>query len=142
MACKRTSILTEDIFRKAFVRLLRGVVAAAAIALWSSAAVALDGSHGYRAGEFLNLDLPHAVLSPKPIGPASQFEPVVAGAKSDHTPPVVQARAPQTRPHHNTSHIAVRKHRNPLDAQAFDARIQVWPCRAGGICGWQTQPSR
>jgi hypothetical protein len=27
--------------------------------------------------------------------------------------------------------------RNPLDAQAFDARIQVWPCRSGGICNWK-----
>jgi hypothetical protein len=30
-----------------------------------------------------------------------------------------------------------RHHRNPLDAQAFDARIQVWPCRSGGICNWK-----
>ena len=28
-------------------------------------------------------------------------------------------------------------HRNPVDAQAFDARIQVWPCRSGGICNWK-----
>ncbi len=26
---------------------------------------------------------------------------------------------------------------NPLDAQAFDARIQVWPCKTGGICNWK-----
>jgi hypothetical protein len=30
-----------------------------------------------------------------------------------------------------------RHQRNPLDAQAFDARIQVWPCKAGGICNWK-----
>jgi hypothetical protein len=30
-----------------------------------------------------------------------------------------------------------RRHTNPLDAQAFDTRIQVWPCRSGGICNWQ-----
>jgi hypothetical protein len=30
-----------------------------------------------------------------------------------------------------------RHHRNPLDAQAFDARIQVWPCKTGGICNWK-----
>ena len=28
-------------------------------------------------------------------------------------------------------------HHNPLDAQAFDARIQVWPCKTGGICNWK-----
>jgi hypothetical protein len=30
-----------------------------------------------------------------------------------------------------------RRHGNPLDAQAFDTRIQVWPCRSGGICNWK-----
>jgi hypothetical protein len=30
-----------------------------------------------------------------------------------------------------------RRHTNPLDAQASDTRIQVWPCRSGGICNWQ-----
>jgi len=31
------------------------------------------------------------------------------------------------------------RHRNPLDAQAMDTRIQKWPCRAGegGICDWK-----
>ena len=30
-----------------------------------------------------------------------------------------------------------RRHSNPLDAQAFDTRIQVWPCKSGGICDWK-----
>jgi hypothetical protein len=30
-----------------------------------------------------------------------------------------------------------RHHRSPLDAQAFDARVQVWPCKSGGICNWK-----
>jgi hypothetical protein len=30
-----------------------------------------------------------------------------------------------------------RRHGNPLDAQAFDPRIQVWPCKSGGICNWK-----
>jgi len=30
-----------------------------------------------------------------------------------------------------------RHQRNLLDAQAFDARIQVWPCKTGGICNWK-----
>lgn len=31
------------------------------------------------------------------------------------------------------------RHRNPLDAEAMDTRIQKWPCRAGegGICNWK-----
>jgi hypothetical protein len=29
------------------------------------------------------------------------------------------------------------RHSNPLDAEAFDRRIQVWPCKTGGICNWQ-----
>lgn len=31
----------------------------------------------------------------------------------------------------------VRRHGNPLDAQAMDTRIQTWPCKSGGICRWQ-----
>ncbi|WP_300212775.1 hypothetical protein [Bradyrhizobium sp.] len=27
--------------------------------------------------------------------------------------------------------------RNPVEAQARDTRIQVWPCRSGGICNWK-----
>jgi hypothetical protein len=40
-------------------------------------------------------------------------------------------------PHHVVPTKLARHHRNPLDAQAFDARIQVWPCRSGGICNWK-----
>ena len=30
------------------------------------------------------------------------------------------------------------RHRDPLDAQAMDMRIQNWPCRSGGgICDWK-----
>lgn len=27
--------------------------------------------------------------------------------------------------------------RNPIDAQAADTRVQVWPCKSGGICNWK-----
>ena len=30
-----------------------------------------------------------------------------------------------------------RRHTDPLDAQAMDTQIQVWPCRSGGICNWK-----
>ncbi len=29
------------------------------------------------------------------------------------------------------------RHGNLLDAQASDTRVQVWPCRSGGICNWK-----
>jgi hypothetical protein len=27
--------------------------------------------------------------------------------------------------------------RNPIEAQARDTSVQVWPCRSGGICNWK-----
>jgi hypothetical protein len=27
--------------------------------------------------------------------------------------------------------------RNPVEAQARDATVQVWPCKSGGICNWK-----
>jgi hypothetical protein len=47
----------------------------------------------------------------------------------------VHARAEKPRPAARTK--LARRHGNPLDAQAFDTRIQVWPCRSGGICNWK-----
>ncbi len=49
--------------------------------------------------------------------------------------PVVHARAEKPRGAVRTR--LARRHGNPLDAQAFDTRIQVWPCRSGGICNWK-----
>ena len=40
----------------------------------------------YRAGEFLGLDLSQAVLSPKRLGPETQFAPVRIEARSDRRP--------------------------------------------------------
>jgi hypothetical protein len=105
---------------------------------------------GYKPEEFLSLDLSKAALSPKPLGPAAQFEPVRVEDKTDsrsralHTSAVPKA-APKIKTAHARAekrHAAartklVRRHTNPLDAQAFDTRIQVWPCKSGGICNWQ-----
>jgi hypothetical protein len=129
----------------------------------SSAAVAQH----YRPEEFLTLDLSRALLSPQPLGPPTQFEPVAVEAKGDPTSsaPVTSETASGNPASSDTSatnsgalgkvhavtaapvrfakrHGAVRtrlahKHGNPLDAQAFDARIQVWPCKSGGICNWR-----
>jgi hypothetical protein len=104
----------------------------------------------YRADEFLGLDLSTAVLSPKLLGPSSEFVPVPIEAKADQgveTVPVRVARmthpmarvvhAPKERRHALAQVNPARHRRNPLDAQAFDTRIQVWPCKSGGICQWK-----
>jgi hypothetical protein len=49
--------------------------------------------------------------------------------------PVVHARAEKPRGAVRTR--LARRHGNPLDAQAFDTRIQAWPCKSGGICNWK-----
>jgi hypothetical protein len=130
------------------------VLIGAALLAWAGASAA----DGYRADQFLGLDLSKAVLSPKPLGPETHFAPVPVEA-SDHGGEAAQARAePKPAPHvvvpktRIATRIArapvaklhgpvrtrlARRHRNPLDAEAFDRRIQVWPCRSGGICNWQ-----
>ena len=132
---------------------LKSVFAAVVCAAFLAAGAA--AADGYSPDEFLGLDLSKAALSPKPLGPPAQFEPVRVEAKTDvqskavHAAPVhvnpmpkaaakirvVHARAEKPRAAAGTK--LVRRHTNPLDAQAFDTRIQVWPCRSGGICNWQ-----
>jgi hypothetical protein len=126
------------------------------IAVISAALLACNSASAadqYQRDEFLGLDLSKAVLSPKPLGPASEFTPVPAKTEADRsgaeaqvgpkaeshavtrTASVVHMRAVKPRAPVRTK--LARRHSNPLDAQAFDTRIQVWPCRSGGICGWQ-----
>jgi hypothetical protein len=119
----------------------------------------------YRPGEFLRLDLSKAVLSPKRLGPETEFAPVPIEAKSDRAQadpdasvwPKLPARNIQVaktrivRPQIAKSSAKTsaepprgaartklaRRHGNPLDAQASDTRVQTWPCKSGGICNWQ-----
>jgi len=104
----------------------------------------------YRADEFLGLDLSRAVLSPKPLGPSSEFVPVPVEAKADReietvpvrvtqmTHPKLRVAHPQKERRHAVAQARPTRHRpNPLDAQAFDTRVQVWPCKSGGICNWR-----
>lgn len=138
---------------------LKGVLAAVFCAAMLAAGSARADQ--YRPDEFLNLDLSKAALSPKPLGPPAQFEPMRVEAKTDPQSKAVHVDAApvQVAPKHATAapkatktkmlharaekpHAPaptklVRKHTNPLDAQASDTRIQVWPCRSGGICNWQ-----
>ena len=105
-------------------------------------------------GEFLGLDLSKAVLSPKRLGPDTEFAMVPIEAKADRgdvvhaTPDAVAAPKPAVRNQPVASRRdraaagarirPARRHGNPLDAQASAApRIQTWPCKSGGICGWQ-----
>jgi hypothetical protein len=116
----------------------------------------------YRAGELLGLDLSKALLSPKRLGPETEFAPVRIEARSDRKPVktervvVSNAAAPKPQVAHERvekpARVAheraekprgaartklARRHTNPLDAQARDTRIQTWPCKSGGICGWE-----
>jgi hypothetical protein len=113
----------------------------------------------YRAGELIGLDLSKALLSPKRLGPETEFAPVRIEARSDRKPVktervvVSNASAPRTqiaarvathvvheraeKPRGAARAKLARRHSNPLDAQARDTRIQTWPCKSGGICGWQ-----
>jgi hypothetical protein len=121
-----------------------------ALSAWAGLATAEQ----YRPGEFLGLDLSKAVLSPKPLGPPAGFTP---GPLDEHIdrgerpqaqddpkaePDIAVRKTAAVHPLPKQSRGAIRtrlaRHRgNPLDAQAFDTRIQVWPCRTGGICQWK-----
>ena len=116
----------------------------------------------YRAGEFLGLDLSRPcsrrsgsarrrnsprfrieartdrkpvkterVVVPKAAAP----KPHVAHERVERPTRVVQERA--EKPRGAARAKLARRHSNPLDAQARDTRIQTWPCKSGGICGWQ-----
>jgi hypothetical protein len=137
-------------------------VMCATLLAWSGVAAADE----YSPGQFLSLDLSKALLSPKPLGPPAQFVPgpiepgadpgqvAQAGAEPKPAPVVAAPKTPVatrvvTRVATRVAHLhaekpraavrtrLARRHTNPLDAQAFDTRIQVWPCRSGGICNWQ-----
>ena len=60
-------------------------------------------------------------------------EPKAAPAIKVHKTRIVQAEKPRG----SARTKLARHHGSPLDAQAFDARVQVWPCRSGGICNWK-----
>jgi hypothetical protein len=96
----------------------------------------------WRPDEFLTLNLGQAVLSPRPLGPPARFEQVPVEAKEPAkadvvTEPAVKAARAVVRPHAQPRRKLAGPHRNPLDAQASDTRIQVWPCRSGAICNWK-----
>ena len=127
---------------------LKSAIAAALCTglLMSGSAALVDE---YRPSEFLGLELSQAVLSPKRLGPETQFARVRIEAKSDHAqvepksePKAVRStrvtETPAARPRPAAARAKLaQRHSNPLDAQARDTRIQTWPCKSGAICGWQ-----
>jgi hypothetical protein len=110
-------------------------------------------SDEYRPSEFLGLDLSVAALSPKRLGPDAEFTPVRIEAKTDRGLEALARAEPAAEskvtidnlgvahaveePKHPVRARLARRHAHPLDAQALDTRIQTWPCKSGGICGWQ-----
>src|SRR6478752_6673343 len=59
---------------------------AAAICTWLLLSGGAALADEYRADEFFGLDLPQAVLSPKRLGPETQFAPVRIEARTDRKP--------------------------------------------------------
>ena len=110
--------------------------------------------------EFLDLDLAKALLSPKPLGPATEFAPVPTQAEGEPSDvpansdakavavqrvrgPLVHSESkPAPRHELRIAHAHAAKPRgasrvrlahrpgNPLNAQAMDSRIQKWPCNS------------
>ena len=127
------------------------ILLSSVLVMSSAAATAAEG---YDPNEFLNLDLSKAALSPKPLGPANTFGTIAAEARTDSHVGRPHAQARSAPSHVRTAHVRTahataekprgtarirlaHRHRNPLDAQAMDTRIQVWPCKSGGICKWK-----
>ncbi len=129
-------------------------VAVALVLAWGGAARADD----YKPDEYLGLDLSKAVLSPKLLGPETQFAPLALEAKGGndaqaraepidvpkkvaaervHVSEPKVARAKSSQPRGAARTKLAHRRGNPLDAQAMDTRIQTWPCRTGGICNWK-----
>ena len=128
-------------------------------AILCAGSLALGGTamaDAYRPAEFLLLDLSSALLSPKRLGPETEFARVPIEARSDRAQADPDAsvwpRLPARKAHVAKPQMAktvaepprgaartklTHRRGNPLDAQARDTRIQTWPCKSGGICGWQ-----
>ena len=85
-----------------------------------------NGGAGFRANtEAVNT----ATANAQPASTEPKVTPTITVRKTR----IVQAEKPRG----STRTKLAKRHSNPLDAQAFDARVQVWPCRSGGICNWK-----
>jgi len=85
-----------------------------------------NGGAGFRANT-------EAVKTETANAQPANTEPKVTPTIAVHKPRIVQAEKPRG----SIRTKLAKRHSSPLDAQAFDARVQVWPCRSGGICNWK-----
>ena len=120
-----------------FQRAIAAALGAVLLAI-GSATMAAD----YRPDEFLSLDLSKAVLSPKPLGPQTEFAPVPVEAKSEPSGvlphadtrkvPIAKVRGAPARAEWDPA--ARREQRRPAPALheiAGSARDKILlPCRA------------
>src|SRR5665213_3827212 len=99
------------------------VIICATLLAWGGRSSAAD----YRPGDFLNLDLSKAVLSPNRLGPTTEFAPVPIEADTDSGQPAAQARAepkavPAAAAHKiRTAHVRVAKPRGHCLLYTSDA---------------------
>jgi len=115
-------------------RVWLGAIGMTALA-WSG----LASAQQYRAGEFLNLDLSRAVLSPKPLGPATSFAPGPLDVTIDRGKDASQANAelvidPKTVPvatvrADNTSSAKVEPRAATTATRVSHARVERAPAR-------------
>ncbi len=105
----------------------------------------------YKAGEFLGLDLSQAVLSPKRLGPETQFAPVRIEARTDRKPVkterVVVSKAAAPQPLVKLmSRMSAPRNRAVQPAPSWHSAIpihstrrratrasQTWPCQTGAV---------
>jgi hypothetical protein len=97
----------------------------------------MSAADEYRPDQFLGLDLSKAVLSPRPLGPPAEFARVPIEARAVAVTKIRVAHRRSAKPRAVAPARLAHRHGNPLDAQASDTRVQVWPCKSGGICGWK-----
>jgi hypothetical protein len=82
------------------------------------------------------------VIDPKTVAMATVHADNTSTAKAEprpattHTRVVQQARVERAAPHKPRALLALHG-RDPIEAQARDTSVQVWPCRSGGICNWK-----
>ena len=101
--------------------------------MWGGAALADE----YRANEFLGLDLSQAVLSPKRLGPETQFAPVRIEARTDRRPVKTErvvvskeaAPKPQIGPRHSPRAILRAAHSPFLELAPLLPTPRVLPRR-------------
>src|SRR4051794_41831980 len=112
--------------------LKNAIAAALCTGLLMSGSAALADE--YRAGELIGLDLSTAVLSPKRLGPGTEFAPVRIEARSDRKPVkterVVVAKAAAPKPHVEPQVVQERSANPRCAARTKLARLRTNPFHA------------